>query len=914
MTEQVKAASDELVEDLLWRFGEAEFDERAGVLKLAGEEIELEPRPLEVLAYLLRHAGEVVTKEELLQAIWHRSPELISDKVLTNAIGKLRRELKDEQEALIVTLPRRGYRLSVPVSRVVVGRRVVPKLDFKPGDKVPRREQWRLVKSIDVSLKSEVWLAEHEKTRARRVFKFSADGARLSALKREVTLSRVLQESLGERPEFVPVLEWNFEEAPYFIECDDGGLDWLHWAEAQGGLAAVPLALRLALFVQAAEAIGAAHGVGVLHKDIKPANLLIAPKSGGDWQVRVTDFGSGRLLEPGRLEELGITRLGFTQTQAVSGDSLTGTPLYLAPELLAGQSPTQASDVYALGVLLYQLVAADFRKPLSAGWEREVEDELLREDIALAAAGDAGLRLDSARALAQQVARLPQRRQERAAAQRRQADAEMARQALARARQRRPWVLAAGAALVAGLAVSLSLLWQVSKARNETQTQAEISRAVNQFLDEELLAQANPLISGKTEVTIAEAARASRQSLARRFGAQPLIEARLHQTLGSVFLQLGSFPDAVKELETAWTLLGQHRGAEAAETMIACYELAQAHARGSEQAIAKAQMARCPQPADDGSSQSAEALFLRENVLGQMAMLDYQSDEAIQYYRQAIALAGRLPQQAAGRALTARQNLGSAYSFAGRGPEAQAVLQPLIEELEPVYGSEHYRTLDARTTLAQSLMLQDRFAEALPVYQAVIPALQNRLGASHQTTLQTRGELGFVLAQLERPKEALPILKSTIDELSRTLGENHLLTQVNVANLASALAVNGELDEALRQQEQVCKTFAKLLGADHPLTKVMQYNRADLLLLQRRPDDAELALKDVTADALQLGSPARDWTARLELDRARILWLKGREQEARELLGRASSSINRDSADSRRLLRETERLIGLKAA
>src|SRR5258708_5847440 len=139
-------------------------------------------------------------------------------------------------------------------------------------------------------------------------------------------------------------------------------------------------------------ALPAQHGVGVLHKDLKPANILIASGSGigspaADVQIKVADFGSGALASPERLSAMGITNLGFTQT-ASAENILTGTLSYLAPEVLAGHSPTISADVYALGVILYQLIAGDFRKPLSPGWEADIDDLILREDIAEAASGD----------------------------------------------------------------------------------------------------------------------------------------------------------------------------------------------------------------------------------------------------------------------------------------------------------------------------------------------------------------------------------------------------------------------------------------------------------------------------------------------------------------------------------------------
>lgn len=211
----------------LWSFGPCEVDERKRELKVHGAGVDLESKPWEVLHQLLLHAGEVVTKEELLEAVWPGTN--VVDGSLATAVSKLRKALGDE--SMIVTVPRIGYRLAVPVHITPTAPTISRELHFTPGQRVPRREQWCLVRRLGRSPSSEVWLAEHPKTHESRVFKFAADDERLKGLKREVTLARLLRTSLGERCDFVRVLEWNFDEAPYFLESEYAGLSLNEWAE-----------------------------------------------------------------------------------------------------------------------------------------------------------------------------------------------------------------------------------------------------------------------------------------------------------------------------------------------------------------------------------------------------------------------------------------------------------------------------------------------------------------------------------------------------------------------------------------------------------------------------------------------------------------------------------------------------------
>jgi TolB-like protein/DNA-binding winged helix-turn-helix (wHTH) protein/Tfp pilus assembly protein PilF len=445
----------------LWSFAGREFDESRLELRVNGKHIELELKPLEVLIQLLIHAGEVVTKDQLLDAIW---PGLsVVDGSLATAIHKLRKALGDDDSAVVVTVPRVGYRLAAAAHSKASRPSPFPvDLSFKAGNPVPGREHWRLVRPLDASTNSEVWLAEHPKTRELRVFKFVSNAARLKALKREVTAFRFLRESLGERAEFVRIFEWNFDTQPYFLESEYGGPNLAEWAEIGGGLANIPLQSRVRVLAEIAQAVAAAHVAGVLHKDLKPANVLVTPTADGEGRVKIADFGSASLLEASRLKELGITNLGLTQTGDLHTASLTGTLMYLAPEVLCGQSPTASADVYALGVMLYQLVVGDFRKPFAPAWESGIADPLIREDIAQAVCGDPAQRLAGPGDLAERLLTLDRRRLEREQIEQMHVREQIAEGKRAGARARRPWLLVAALALLVVLVAGSGLYRRAS--------------------------------------------------------------------------------------------------------------------------------------------------------------------------------------------------------------------------------------------------------------------------------------------------------------------------------------------------------------------------------------------------------------------------------------------------------------------
>ena len=325
--------------------------------------------------------------------------------------------------------------LRVPSGSAKAEREVVAEeeaiLGWRPGAglSIPRRKDWIVIRKIGSGGSGEVWLIEHRNTKEQRAFKFCFDVQRLQSFKRELTLFRLLRDALGKRNDIASLYEVSVEDPPFYLESEfveTGNL--FEWAESQGGIDAVPFEARLKMLADIARAVDAAHSVGIIHKDIKPSNILIAVEA-GEILPRLADFGVGQLASSSEIKRLDITRAGFTEEMELSGDStLAGTQIYLPPEYLIGEEPSIQGDIYALGVIFYQLVTGDLSKPLGSGWQRDIGDELLRQDIERCVDMDPLRRFKSAQSLADRVTGLEERRAV--------ADAEQERRLLALRRRR----------------------------------------------------------------------------------------------------------------------------------------------------------------------------------------------------------------------------------------------------------------------------------------------------------------------------------------------------------------------------------------------------------------------------------------------------------------------------------------------
>jgi eukaryotic-like serine/threonine-protein kinase len=883
----------------IWRAGDIEFDESRRQLKVGGIPIELEARPRELFLLLLSHAGEVVTKEEILETVW--PGRIVTDASLTKCVARLRQVLGDLDHALIVTAHGYGYRL---VADVRVEMRSEPPLspgsDAAPqaGDRIVGRPNWKLVTRLGTGGYGDAWLGEHDKTHERRVFKFALSGDQIASLKREITLFRLLNAGLGGRRDYARLLDWNLDTSPYFIEVEwssQGNLgDWASHAIAAGSL---PLPERLELASQIADALAGAHSLGVLHKDLKPSNVLIDLDQGGAPHIKLCDFGSGAALDPGRLEALGITRLGLSQVLD-STSPTTGTPLYLAPELMAGALPSLRSDVYALGVILYQLIIGDFRRPLAPGWERDVSDELLREDIARAAAGDPSQRLADAAQLATQLRTLDARRIARTQERLAQAQAQATQRALDRARARRGLWRALAVTLVLALSATAWLAYSAQRARRDAVEHSQQARAVTDFLINDILAATNPTIAGTHDARLLPLLDKASDNLEQRFAAQPVVLAELQNAMGAGYAALFETDKAERLLLAAEKGLAENLGDSAPETQSARMSLWYLYTANVDieklyrvsQRIAAAEQAAGR--ADSGISLRARMMLAWIPCVAkapQVMGLSNCADVVRPFYLEALQRFGREDETTA----EMTWYLGVALMYASREDQAEPVLREACNALERHYDATKQRLAECRRYLAWALDADGKSAEALPILSEIAKNNEKTLGAVGQFTLIAYRDLARTLIHVGDFAQALDYARraSTAREGAQPDVTTEMLESQQV--LAEAMLRAGQTQAGLTLGTSAMQSAIETLGPRAPLTASLRDSLGHAYLQIGDAARAETLFRENVALAEQLPERPNWYVPQLQVSLAEALVAQRRELDGRPLLQASYDVLNR---------------------
>ena len=773
----------------VWQFGTAVLDEQRAALSVGGTEVDIDRSSYDVLLALLRHAGEVVTKEELLEAGW--PGRVVSENSLAKAVSRLRQALGPQADAVRV-VHGYGYRLAAAVSfQPMPGERAGTHdtAHLHEGDPLPHRPCWRLVRRLGQGSVGVTFLGRSEAGEERAI-KLATSEAGLRGLKREISLARYIHAVRDDLPDVARVLDWNLSQPPFFLErtyFPEGHL--ADWVAGRGGLATLPLSERIALCTQLCEAVAGLHEIGLIHKDLKPENLYPCTGDDGRWRLVLADLGIGEALPSPRLAELGITMSIAAEQMPQRAGSL----LYLAPEVIAGEMPTQRSDVFALGMLVYQLVVGDLRRSLAPGWEADIEDELLREDIALAAAANPERRLASARGLAGRLRRLEARRVQRAE-QRAAADQRTQMQRLLeRERARRPWLIATVVALLLGIAAGSFLYVKALSASRSARENAAVADAVNRFFNQDVLSAASPYSqSGKSEPTVREAIDGAVARIDERLRDQPIVEATVRMTIGQVYGEAMQIAKAIEQERRAVALFEQHLGLADPRTQRARYLLATDLTDDSRFAEAKSLIDRTDILRAEAKLTDAETNLLSHRASCYWHIRREQYDSGRAACEGVVATQLALDPKDHTALIKARANLAVLHSRAGRIAHAEDQFAKIEENFLALGDRDSPTRLRFHYLHGMNLLALKRYDEAAQALGAAHRGSIAALGADNPHTLEIEMGLAQLLTAQGRPADALPLLRHARAEYAKQLGKDSHFTAEARQALEAALCAAGQ--------------------------------------------------------------------------------------------------------------------------
>jgi serine/threonine-protein kinase len=618
------------------------------------------------------------------------------------------------------------------------------------------------------------------------------------------------------------------EGTPYLVMEYVDGEPIDRWCRRRG----LGVEERLRLFLEVCDAVASAHRQLVVHRDLKPSNLLVD----GDGRPRLLDFGVAKLLD----DDGGRTR---TSDRAL-------TPGYASPEQVLGEPITTATDVYGLGVVLYELLtgrrAFPGRRSASAARLAEMVRTETPPRPSVTAAREASRRAAAETAPAEPTAAAGDRAAEPAGEL--AADHRLARSlqgeldaivmtALRPEPERRypsvaaladdlrshlgglpvsahseRWGYLAGkwmrrhrgaVAAAALLVVSLALgivgtsvgLARSLEAEARARREAETTRAINDFL-EGMLSSADP-VHGNRDIRVAEALDLAAAGVAGSFGDRPEVEAGIRSTLGRTYLALGRLDEAERQIDAALELRRNAFGERSPETAAAMFDRARLWYEQGRQAEAE-MLARSAvelqgellgpeHPVTLHASGDLAGFMLQQGKAEAAHDLLLATAEA-----QSRVLGPDHPEPLRTRTLQAQ----SLYAL-GRLEEAEALTRDTLAALERIRGGENPATLAALGTLAGIQFARGRLDELEGTMRRLLAAESAALGEEHPSTLDTRHNLALVLQHLGRLNESEALARAVLESRRRLLGPGHPRTFDSTTVLITTLARAGRPDEAL---------------------------------------------------------------------------------------------------------------------